>query len=218
VTQDQRSSYLQYLPAIFQDNAFLGRFLMAFETLLSQAPPAMPPAVEQVIDQGYRFYRPYDPDDPTRQTPAEFLPWLAGWVSLSLREDWDDATRRQFLREIVPLYRQRGTKAGLLRMLEIYVKESITIYDTPADFGFDPPAHFFQVEIRIKDRDPVVLRRKQMIAMAIIEQEKPAHTFYAVQVLMPTMQLLSEETAKKTGGEQIVLGKNSVLGTQSLNT
>jgi phage tail-like protein len=214
------SSYLGMLPAVLQRNDFLGRFLLAFERILSAGPPDGPPApaLEQVIDQIDRYFRPVDVD-PDRQTPEAFLPWLAGWVSLSLREDWDEATKRRFLREIVPLYRKRGTKAGLHRMLQIYLGDDvpITIYDDcrAGEFAFDPPAHFFQVQVTIKDRTPEVLQRKQQVAMAIIDQEKPAHTYYAVQFLMPTMRLLSEEKQAEIGGELLLLGRNTLLGTQS---
>ena len=68
-------------------------------------------------------------------TTAEFLPWLAGWVTLSLRADWDEATQRSFIQQIVPLYRLRGTATGLERMLELYTGQPVEIDD---DFE-DPP-------------------------------------------------------------------------------
>ena len=210
------SSYLEYLPAIFRQNAFLGQFLLAFERILSVAEPNTPLAIEQVIGQIDRFFRPFYQDD-WRQTPQRFLPWLAGWVGLSLREDWDDTTRRKFLREIVALYKLRGTKTGLQRMLEIYLGESVpvAIYDSQEDFGFEPPVHFFQVQITIHERDAALLQRKQQIATAIIEQEKPAHTFYALRVSFPTMRLLSEALLAKEGGEPLILGQTTILGTQN---
>ena len=48
------------------------------------------------------------------------MPWLAGWVALGLRADWTEAQKRDFLANIVPLYRRRGTKENLAELLRIY--------------------------------------------------------------------------------------------------
>ena len=210
---EEQSRYLAYLPAVYRDNAFLGRFLLAFERMLTDGDEGER-ALEQVIAGLDRYFRPYAPDDEVRQAPADFLPWLAGWVSFSLREDWDEATRRRFISEMASLYRRRGTREGLLRMLQIYLGEAthIAIYDTAADFNFEPPPHFFLVEIRQKDRDPAAVRHKERVAMAIIDREKPAHTVYALQITVPTMRLLSPSLSERLGEAPLILGENSLLG------
>lgn len=215
--EENISTYLNYLPAIFHDDPFLGRFLLAFETILSQASPDHPAALEASIARSHIYLKPLVSGPDNERTPPSFLPWLAGWVALTLRDDWDEETQRKFIREVVILYRLRGTKAGLKRLLQIYLGEQtpITIYDDALDFGFEPPPHFFQVEITVNDRDAAALRRKQQIAQAIIEQEKPAHAFYALQILVPTMRLLSAERATQLGGERLVLGVNTLLGTRN---
>jgi phage tail-like protein len=215
------SSYLRFLPAEFERHAFVGRFLLAFERILSAGAPEGPPALEEVIDGVDRFFRPWH-SDLARQAPAEFLPWLAGWVGLTLREDWDEATRRRFLGGIVSLYRKRGTKEGLQEMLRLYLgeKTAVAIFDDqrPGEFAFDPPAHFFQVQITTTDISPEELQIKQRTATAIIDQEKPAHTYYALQFLMPSMRLLSQELQARVGGDRLKLGLvkdgNTLLGTQ----
>jgi hypothetical protein len=147
-------------------------------------------------------------------TEPEFLPWLAQWVALSLRADWDEDTKRRFIQQIVSLYRLRGTPAGLQRMLELYTRERVEVYD-----GFAAPAHFFQVQLTLNEADPELLRTKQQIARAIVDQEKPAHTFYALQVAVPTMRLVSVELQKREVAEKkhppplLILGDNTLLGT-----
>jgi len=179
-----KSSYLNYLPAIFQSDEFLDRFLLAFETVLSgQADPNYVGLEETIGNLASIF--------DANTTPEEFLPWLASWVSLSLRADWDAATKRSFIREIVSLYRLRGTKAGLARMLEIYTGQPVEIND-----DFQQIAHYFQVKLTLGDTDLDRLRRQQEIARAIIDQEKPAHTFYALKIGVPTMRLVSEDLRK----------------------
>ena len=221
------SSYIHYLPPIFQESQFLDGFLLAFEKILTQAAPEDGfQALETKIGQTDTYLRPIPADEAEQQAPAEFLPWLAGWVALTLRDDWPEETQRRFIREIVPLYRMRGTKAGMKRMLEIYLGDSvpIAIYDRKiktgdvakgkVGFAYEPPAYFFQVRIDVTTQDTATIRQIQQIAQAIIEQEKPAHTFYGLQIRIPTMRLLSEDLAEELKQNPLILGDNTLLGTQ----
>lgn len=52
-------------------------------------------------------------------TPAEALPWLAGFLALTYHDQVPERVRRQLLAEIATLYRQRGTRPGLERLLSI---------------------------------------------------------------------------------------------------
>jgi phage tail-like protein len=195
------SSYLDNLPAIFRQDPFAGDFLQAFETMIN----GLQAEIEGVADY-------LDP----MTARSDFLPWLSEWVALTLRADWDEATRRGFLQQIVPLYQLRGTRAGLERMLELYTGQRPAIDD-----AFDQVPYYFQVRITLSEADPDLLRRKQDIARAIIDQEKPAHTFYALQVAIPTMRLVSvhfqdqEEAAGRGRPPLLILGTNTLLGTTS---
>ena len=93
------SRYVAHLPAVFQDDDFVGAFLLAFERILTGLPgrdppnlPRVPLGLEQILDTIETYFDP-------SSAPAEFLPWLAGWVATSLREDWDTATRRGFIEQ-----------------------------------------------------------------------------------------------------------------------
>jgi phage tail-like protein len=188
------SSYQQYLPAIMQEDPFMGRFLLAFEKILSgvkdlpsdekiiQGNSENVPGLEEIINRVETYFDP-------QETPEQFLPWLAGWVALSLRDDWEPSTKRAFIQQIVKLYRQRGTKEGLTSVLKLYLinsgfGEKVEIFDE-----FDNFPHYFQVRLTLNDRDPEKYWRQSRIAKAIIDQEKPAHTFYSLKILVPTMQL-----------------------------
>ena len=203
------SSYLAYLPRVFTpdlargDDPFLGQFLLAFEAVLTGLPDR--PGLQQAIDGVADLLDP-------ATTREDFLPWLAGWVGLTLRADWDTATRRRFIREIVPLYRLRGTKDGLGRMLSLYTGQPVEIDDDHA------VPHFFTVALTLPQADPEQVRRIQEIARAIVDQEKPAHTFYALEVNTPTMRLVSlqlqrdETAARKITPPLLILGQNTLLG------
>lgn len=203
------SSYLQHLPAIFHEDPFAGRFLLAFETILGDAEAAGQPGLERTIGGLAAYLRPAD-------TPEEFLPWLANWVALTLRSDWTTETKRAFLQIVVLLYRHRGTLFGLEKLLGIYTQRPVIIDD-----AFDDLPHYFQVVLQLDDARPGPVRRMQQIARAIIDQEKPAHTYYGLRVSIPTMRLVSLELQAREEREGLakppllMLGDNTVLGSRT---
>ncbi|NEQ41078.1 MAG: hypothetical protein F6K40_34650 [Okeania sp. SIO3I5] len=202
-TNKSISTYQQYLPAILQEQVFLGRFLLAFEKILSglyetasqekviTAQSENVPGFEEVLEQIHLFFNP-------QETPEEFVPWLAGWVALSLRDDWDIEVKRAFILEVVKFYRLRGTKEGLSELLSLYLKnaklgEKVEIFDNFTHFP-----HYFQVQLTLNDRDPIKYWQQAKIAQAIIEQEKPAQTFYSLKILVPSMQLTMRSEFSET--------------------
>ena len=124
-------------------------------------------------------------------------------MALSLAEDWTEDEQRRFLARAVPLYRLRGTARGLVELLRAYTGDlPVTVYE------FDNVPHYFQVELSLglSLRDPdfeARKQRRQRTAMAIIDQQKPAHTFYAFRFRdVPTMQI----------GVHSTVGIDTVLG------
>lgn len=220
------SSYQQYLPTVLQEGDFIGKFLLAFEKILSgqnktyrkgeiitKETPNLR-GLEEIIDSIHIYFNP-------QQTPKEFLPWLANWVALSLKNDWTEAAKIEFIQQIVGLYRYRGTKAGLEKILGIYLKnsgfrETVKIFDQFKNFP-----NYFQVQLTLNDSDPEKYWKEAKIAKAIIDIEKPAQTFYSLKILVPTMQLTLDETdpeqqliicQKKSDGSY---DGNTILGTES---
>lgn len=219
---NRTSSYLQYLPAILQADAsgvFLGRFLLAFEQVLShrllddnqiQNLPATAPVqgqpqavralfsplgLENILDQLYIYFLPQQSAQlgDAGQAPADFLPWLASWVALTLRNDWDETTQRQFISQMVTLYQQRGTLPGLRQLLVLYTgNDSVAIYDQ-----FDGLPYYFEVTMTMATSDPVARARQFQIAQSLIDQEKPAHTYYTLKIYAPTMRIVN--TAPESG-------------------
>jgi phage tail-like protein len=188
---------LQALPAIYQDDPFLGKFLQAFEDILlgtDQPPqPQQPPGLENEIS---RLATYFDPE----QTPKDFLQWLSGWVALSLRDDWEEAAQRRFISRIVSLYQKRGTKAGLKELLRTYtdVDAGIDIVEFIQN-GFEvghqdgsivgvntfvggAPPFYFQITMVLDTFNDELIDLKKQIARAIVDQEKPAHTYYDLEV------------------------------------
>src|SRR5215207_6100739 len=100
------SSYLKDLPAIFSEDVFLGRFLLAFEQVLTGLPgqvgrePVPALGLEETIDRMATLFDPkasWDALLPEKERQTEFLHWLSGWVALGVRADWTEAQKRDFL-------------------------------------------------------------------------------------------------------------------------
>jgi phage tail-like protein len=103
-----RQSYLQYLPAVFQDDdqsrLFLDRFLSIFQTTFD--------GCDALLDNLWQLFDP-------NLTPDNVLPWLAAWVALPV--DPASATPlRKLLKNAYQTYVSRGTVAGLQQAIQDY--------------------------------------------------------------------------------------------------
>lgn len=104
-----RFSYLrQYLPAVYSDDrvssSFLDRYLANVEGFYT--------VLESKIEQAQFLFD-------SQTSPNEYLDWLAGWVGLSLDSGWSESTRRLALSHAPQMFRQRGTRAGMIRAIRL---------------------------------------------------------------------------------------------------
>lgn len=229
----RQSSYLKYLPAIYQtqgkgpSSGLLGRILLAFEAIVSGLPQGDYPqgmervrGIEEILDHIHDYLDP-DPFHPgnTDRTPSEFLPWLASWVALVLKKgkEWDDEKNRSLISSIVRLYKKRGTKEGLTEYLKIYVGRDIKFYinefiepcrvgitstvGTNTIIGHGRP-YYFEIHMVLPVPDPGLLEQKKQALYEIIDQEKPAHTYYGLTIQVPTMRI----------GEYSTVGADTLIG------
>jgi phage tail-like protein len=196
------SGLLQYLPAVYWEDPFMGQFLLAFEKLLlgradapagaASDPDLNPAGLEQIIDGLAKLYDPLI-------TPSEFLPWLSQWTALSLRADLTLEQQRKFVAQIIQLYEYRGTQANLIKLLELFLTATPAIEVRETD-----PPYFFNVTITLAERKDVeFVKRQQEIAQALVELEKPAHTNYTLNVNTPTLRI----------NEFSTVGVDTLLGT-----
>jgi phage tail-like protein len=104
-----RESYLQYLPAVFQDDSqsrlFLDRFLSIFQTTFDD--------FDTFLDNLWQLFDPY-------MTPDQVFPWLAAWLALPLDPSLTLAKKRQLLKTAFQYYQIRGTPAGLQQVIQNY--------------------------------------------------------------------------------------------------
>jgi len=219
IDPNQVSSLLNYLPAVFQEDRearkpnFLGRFLLAFEKILLGLKDENHPGLEEVIASLYRYFEPGA--QPEENAPKDFLPWLAGWLALTLREDWGEGRQRSLIAKASELYRLRGTKRGVIEFLTIYTERSVRIdeFNVPFQIGvhstIGEDTHlnggtpfFFHVQVQLSKADESVINEKREVAKAIVELQKPAHTYFTLEVKAPTFQI----NVHSTVGEDTLLG------------
>ena len=220
INETMQSRYLDDLPAIFRQEAgggrpdFLGRFLLAFEHVLTGLGDPQQSGLEEILDGtfdgngnvvmagAHRYFTPGPGKPAAQRAPAEFLDWLAGWVALTLREDWKEEERRRILAEIVPSYRRRGTPDGLKQILVAFTGVSpnlITIIED--NEGGNWPPHYFEVHVKVPTIEDI--SRWHAVLAPIIDMEKPAHTYYDLQ-LNPGASL--RIGVHSTVGEDTLLG------------
>jgi phage tail-like protein len=107
-----RSSYLEYLPAVFaaddESRWFLERFLSIVQSDWD--------GLEEEIEHISRYFDP-------RAVPAgEALEYLASWLALPLEGDWSQEQKRNLLAAAPGIYPKRGTAESLRRYLQIYLQ------------------------------------------------------------------------------------------------
>jgi phage tail-like protein len=104
-----RQSYLQYLPANFQEDDqsrfFLERFLSVFQTSFD--------TFDRRIDNMWRLFDPLS-------TPEAWYNWLAAWVALPIDPDWTFPKKRKVLQQAAAQTLVRGTIAGLRQSIQDY--------------------------------------------------------------------------------------------------
>jgi hypothetical protein len=198
-----KGRYLRYLPELYAEDDFMGRFLMLFESFWA-------PVERQVA--GIENY--FDP----QLAPAAFLPWLASWLGLELVDAPDTPLRNGSPnRNEVPgafgapspldpicgaVGSGRGTSGSLKTFLEIYTGGKVEIIEHRANdlrlgkmailgpniaLGTGNRPHTFTVTLRLlpPESGPEAARRRAELRRTveqIINEQRPAHTSYTLQI------------------------------------
>lgn len=155
-----RSSWLEYLPSIYSDDEFLGRYLLIFESILS-------PIIWSV--DNFDMY--LTPD----VAPPEWLRWMAGWFDLLLVNDLPVERQRAVMRQIGWLFLRRGTRVGLERLLALYFGVRPEIIENPDD---EDSCHFV-VRLPLSESNT---RMGREIAERLIASQKPAFASHLLEI------------------------------------
>lgn len=178
------SLYLDYLPQIYRDVDFVGRFLKIFEE-------AFEPDVQTLAN----LWSYLDP----LTAPKEMLPFLAHWVGWQIQPYLTLERQRHLIRNAIKIYRWRGTRRGLRLHLHLATNlpldehlpneehKHIGIFESfsrgfvlgethlgqDATLGGGRPFHF-SVRLRLNPNYQI----NEPLVRTVIEQEKPAFCTY----------------------------------------
>ncbi|MDB9526527.1 phage tail protein [Oscillatoria sp. CS-180] len=179
--------YVDFLPEIYQQSDFLGRFLSLCEQ-------ALEPSFE-MLDLFWAYLNPLT-------APKELVPFLAHWVAWPMNPRWTLSQQRKLIRHAVEIYQWRGTRRGLQFCLHLctglplsdraihiqdadeagFVLGEITLSDEPCLGGGQ--SHHFSVTLRPETLDQSQqLRADEALLRDLIEQEKPAFCTYELQIV-----------------------------------
>jgi phage tail-like protein len=177
VGQIEPSRLLEYLPAIYSADPFVGRFLRIFEEVLN-------PLQEMVDNQPYYF-------DPMT-APVDILDYMAEWVDLDEGDDWSLDKRRAIVEAAAGLYRIKGTKEGIRKHLGIYSGGMVLVLERTQGFRLDGDArlglntsigenrpHTFSVTVVVPN--PAELDVDTI--RAILDADKPVDTSYVLRII-----------------------------------
>ncbi len=105
-----RFSYLDHLPAIYQEDAvsreFLERFLSIFESIFYD--------IDFKVERLSQFFDALG-------APPEFISWLGSWLAISDEENFSDKTKRLYIQRAIQLYKKRGTREGLEESIALFL-------------------------------------------------------------------------------------------------
>lgn len=153
-----KSNWMQYLPAVYDDDDFIGRYLLIMESIMS-------PIVWMV--DNFDLY--LTPDT----APQEWLAWMSGWFDTLLLPELPLDRQRELVRQIGWLFLRRGTRAGLQRLLELYCGTSIEIIESGI-------CHF---TVRVSASQSTLALPSEAIIRRLVDSQRPAFSAYTLEML-----------------------------------
>jgi phage tail-like protein len=211
-----KSDFKSFLPIIYQEEAEkgdspLGALVNIFEDTFQK--------IETQIDKIDTYFDPSETPIKNDREGRDFLSWLSSWVDLILDERWSEDKKRYLIKNIVQLYRNRGTIEGFRYMInqffdiDIEVKEwswpNGMIIGQYSTIGEDSilrdkpnPNHCFEVIWDPPHREVKEEFRKKL--RALIDKERPAHTKCYINLKFPEEELPELPS--------MVIGFSSVIG------
>jgi phage tail-like protein len=160
------------LPAVYQEQDFLHRFLGALDEVLAP--------VLLVLDN-----LPAHLD--SRTAPADFLAWLGQWAAVETDPRAPEALRREVIAAAVAQHRVRGSRHGLVRAVrtatgvepEIGENGGTTWSSTPG--AALPGSPGMGVTVRLRVPEPERIDRAAL--EKLVAGEVPAHVAYRIEIL-----------------------------------
>ena len=177
------SLYMEFLPLLYREVDFIGRFMNIFEQ-----------TYQPVVDSFNVMWANLD----SLTAPQAFLPFLAHWVGWEFDSVQEIPQQRRLIRRAIELYRWRGTRKGLRLYLHLYtglnLDEDIPNEDDKQISITEPSGNSFTLNeaelgnavlgggqayhfvVKLRSQQPNTIH--EGLIRRIIEQEKPAFCTY----------------------------------------
>lgn len=177
------SLYMEFLPLLYREVDFIGRFMNIFEQTYQPA-----------VDSFNVMWANLD----SLTAPQAFLPFLAHWVGWEFDPVQEIPQQRRLIRRAIELYRWRGTRKGLRLYLHLYtglnLDEDIPNEDDKQISITEPSGNSFTLNeaeignavlgggqayhfvVKLRSQQPNTIH--EGLVRRIIEQEKPAFCTY----------------------------------------
>ena len=169
---DTRHPLGRLLPALFQEDRLMQRFLTAFDDALAP--------ILCTLDNLDAYLDP-------QVAPADYVEWLSWWVGVGLDEDWSTEQQRRLVARAAELYRWRGTAKGMSELVGLYagvtpeIEESGGATWSPTPNAQVPGTWPPRVTVRLRVTDPSALNRSRL--ETLVASATPAGVIPTVEVL-----------------------------------
>ena len=126
-------TFVDYLPEIYRkeekDDSFLARFVGIFQSMYVD--------LEDKVDY---VALNFDAD----RTTKDFLNWIASWLSIKDAAIWGEKRLRNLIKEAVKIYKMKGTKRAVAKIVEEYAGIDPIIveqFDVKGNMYYDSNKH-----------------------------------------------------------------------------
>jgi phage tail-like protein len=164
------------LPAVYQEeDPFIARFTAGLDDVLAP--------VIATLDSLEAYVDPL-------LAPEDFLPWLAGWVGVTVNENAPVDLHRATVARAAELHRLRGTVGGLRASLELLTGGEVEVSDsggvayadTPGTPSPVDPSPWVRVSVRVPSDTGWSPEALRAAVEAAVVAAKPAHVQHVVEV------------------------------------
>ncbi|SDI18765.1 phage tail protein, P2 protein I family [Actinokineospora alba] len=173
------------LPPVLQEDAVAMRITAALDEVLTP--------VIATLDCLWCYVDP-------ALAPPDFLDWLAGWVGVTLDENWLMEHRRATVAHAVDLHRARGTARGLRAYLEAATGGRIDVVDSGGVAVSTTPGGALPGSDQQRLTVRVCPPRSGSVDVSTVEklvaEAKPAHVLHQVELVA---QLHDKATVQPIG-------------------
>lgn len=184
-----RTSYLEYLPAVYQQDErsrdFLERYLSLLGTFLEET--------EETINDISRYF---DPD----AVSGEYLRWLGTWLGIADEGRWTQSQLRELIRLAPQLYKKRGTRFAIETWVRLFTGETPYIIEYHEWKQFNDNAQLKKALSELYGKNPhsfcvlvkphcIQSEEQRNVLQQLIEEEKPAYTEAKLVILQPWMYM-----------------------------